>query len=164
MRRHCLRLGLSWQLGTSYMNLGIALLHAGFHDEAVTTLRQGGGVFREIGDAVFAARIDNMIAHASLAGDEIAESDRLTRGVLMTASALKEPQGIADGLYTLAAIAAARGDPERAATLAGAALPFGRRSPPGPRSLSKGDSGTLSAANRRIRQRGAMARRMADRT
>lgn len=117
----CLQLGLSWQLGTSYLNLGMALLHAGFRDEAVATLQEGGRVFREIGDAVFAARSENVIAHAALARDDIEEADHLARGALVRASTHNEPQGIADGLYTLAAIAAARADSERAATLAGAA-------------------------------------------
>jgi tetratricopeptide (TPR) repeat protein len=117
----CLQLGLSWQLGTSYLNLGIALLHAGFTDHAVSTLREGGRVYRQIGDEVFTARIDNTIAHAALARDDVDEADRLARAALVTASAHQERQGIADGLHTLAAIAAARGDSDRAATLAGAA-------------------------------------------
>jgi non-specific serine/threonine protein kinase len=117
----CVQLGMSWQLGTSYLNLGTALLHAGFPDEAVATLQEGGRVFRAIGDAVFAARSENAIAHAALARADIPEADRLARGALRMASAQQEPQGIADGLYVLAAVAAARADPERAAMLAGAA-------------------------------------------
>jgi tetratricopeptide (TPR) repeat protein len=117
----CLRLGISWQLGTSYLNLGTALLHAGFSDKALEALQEGGRVYRQIGDQVFAARIDNTIAHAALVQGDVAEADRLAREALMTASTQHERQGIADGLYTLAGIAAARSNPERAATLTGAA-------------------------------------------
>jgi predicted ATPase/DNA-binding XRE family transcriptional regulator len=118
----CLQLGLTWHLGTSYLNLGTALLHAGFPDEAVDTLQAGGRVYREIGDVVFAARSDNSIAHAALARNEVEDADRLARTALQMASEQGERQGIADGLYTLAAIAAARSDLERAAALAGAAV------------------------------------------
>lgn len=117
----CRSLGMSWQMGTSYLNLGTALLLAGFGEEAVTTLREAGQVYRQIGDQVFAARTDNAVAHAALARDDIAEADRLARGALAMAWEQQERQGIGDGLHTLAAIAAARSNPERAATLAGAA-------------------------------------------
>lgn len=117
----CRQLGVSWQLGTSYLNLGTALLHAGFSDEAVAALQEGGRVYRQIGDQVFAARVDNVLAHAALARGEVDEAGHLARGALLTVSVLQEHQGIADGLYTLAAVAAAQADHNRAATLAGAA-------------------------------------------
>jgi predicted ATPase/DNA-binding XRE family transcriptional regulator len=117
----CRRLGLSWQLGTSYLNLGTALLHAGFADDALETLRDGVRVYRELGDEVFAAHINNTMAHVALARDDIAEADRLAREALSSSSEQGERQGIADGLQTLAAVAGARSDPDRAATLAGAA-------------------------------------------
>jgi predicted ATPase/DNA-binding XRE family transcriptional regulator len=117
----CLQLGSSWQLGTSYLNLGVALLHAGFDDEAVANLEEAGHVYRRLGDEVFAARSDNSIAHAALARGDVAEAERLAREALRVASAQRERQGIGDGLHTLAAVAAARSDPDRAAMLAGAA-------------------------------------------
>jgi predicted ATPase/transcriptional regulator with XRE-family HTH domain len=117
----CAQLGSSWQLGTSYLNLGTALLHAGFHDNAVATLQKGGRVYRQLGDEVFAARTDNTIAHAALARGDVDEADSLARTALRTASEQQERQGIGDGLHTLAAVAAARSDPDRAATLTGAA-------------------------------------------
>jgi hypothetical protein len=49
------------------------------------------------------------------------EADSLARTALRTASEQQERQGIGDGLHTLAAVAAARSDPDRAATLTGAA-------------------------------------------
>jgi predicted ATPase/DNA-binding XRE family transcriptional regulator len=117
----CQSLGLSWQLGTSYLNLGTALLHAGFGNEAVSTLQEGLRVYRELGDDVFAARINNTMAHAALARGDIEEANRLACEALSSAAEHEERQGIGDGLQALAAVAAARADPERAARLAGAA-------------------------------------------
>jgi predicted ATPase/DNA-binding XRE family transcriptional regulator len=117
----CRQLGLSWQLGTSYLNLGTALLHADSVGDAQTTLRDGLRVYRELGDDIFAAHINNTMAHVALARNDIAGADRLGRQALSTSVEQGERQGIADGLHSLAAVAAARSDPDRAATLAGAA-------------------------------------------
>lgn len=117
----CHRLGISWELGTSHLNLGTALLHSGRMDEAVVTLHEGLRVYRELGDDIFAARITNTIAHAALARNAIAEADRLARDALVAAWEQGEREGTADGLETLAAVAAAGGELARAATLAGAA-------------------------------------------
>lgn len=116
----CRQLGVSWQLGTSCLNLGTTQLHSGSGD-ALATLQEGLRVYRELGDDIFAARINNTMAHAALARNDIAVADRLGREALSTAAQQGERQGIADGLHTLAAVAAARSDPDRAATLAGAA-------------------------------------------
>jgi tetratricopeptide (TPR) repeat protein len=117
----CRQLGLSWHLGTSYLNLGTALLHAGAADDALATLQDGLFVYRELGDEVFAARINNTMAHVALSRNDIAGADRLGREALSAAAEQGERQGIADGLHTLAAVAGAGSDPDRAATLAGAA-------------------------------------------
>jgi hypothetical protein len=61
------------------------------------------------------------MAHVALARNDIAEADRLGRDALATAAQHGERQGVADGLHTLAAVAAARSDLDRAAILAGAA-------------------------------------------
>jgi predicted ATPase/DNA-binding XRE family transcriptional regulator len=117
----CRRLGLTWQLGTSYLNLGTALLHARCADDAVAMLDAGLRVFRELGDDIFAARITNTIAHAALARRDIVPANQLARDALMAAWKQGEREGTADGLETLAAVAAAGGEAKRAATLAGAA-------------------------------------------
>ena len=117
----CRHLGLSWQLGTSYLNLGTALLHAGSGDDAVPILRDGLRVYRELGDDIFAAYIHNTMAHAALARNDIAGADRLARKALSTGAQQGQRQGIAEAMHTLAAVAAARSDSDRAATLAGAA-------------------------------------------
>jgi predicted ATPase/DNA-binding XRE family transcriptional regulator len=117
----CRRLGLSWQLGTSCLNLGNALLQTGSGDEAVAILREGLDVYQQLGDEIFAAHINNTLAHAALARKDIAEADRLGREALSTSAQQEERLGVGQGLHTLAGVAAARADPDRAATLAGAA-------------------------------------------
>jgi predicted ATPase/transcriptional regulator with XRE-family HTH domain len=117
----CRSLGLSWQLATSHLNLGAALLHSGRTEEAVASLDEALRLYRELGDDIFAARVLNHIAHAALADNDIARADRLAHEALASLAEQGERQGIAEGLETLAAVAAARSAVERAATLAGAA-------------------------------------------
>jgi predicted ATPase/transcriptional regulator with XRE-family HTH domain len=117
----CSRLGLSWQLATSHLNLGDALLRAGSPEDADAIFQQGLLLYRQLGDDIFAARMTNAIAQAALAMGEIERADRLARSALATQSKQEERQGIAEGLESLAAVAAARSDPDRAATLGGAA-------------------------------------------
>ena len=117
----CSRLGLSWQLATSHLNLGGALLRAGSPEDADAIFQEGLRLYRQLGDDIFAARITNASAQAALAMDEIERADSLARSALATQSTQEERQGIAEGLETLAAVASARSDPDRAATLGGAA-------------------------------------------
>ena len=60
-------------------------------------------------------------AQAALAGNQIDRAERLAREALTSVAALGERQGMVEGLLNLAAVAAARSEIERAATLAGAA-------------------------------------------
>jgi tetratricopeptide (TPR) repeat protein len=117
----CGRLGLSWQLATSHLNLGVALLHAGSPEDADAIFQEGLRLYRRLGDDIFAARITNASAQAALALDDIERADSLARSALAAQSKQQERQGIAEGLETLAAVAAARSEPDRAATLGGAA-------------------------------------------
>lgn len=116
----CEDVGVSWHLGTSYLNLGAALLHSGAGEEAAGALRAALRVYQELGDDVFAARVFNALAHAALARDDVADAAELARTGLSMAARHGERQGIADGLLTLAAVAAARSRPELAAQRAGA--------------------------------------------
>ena len=117
----CRGLGISWQLATSHLNLGAALLHCGRADEAVARFHDALRVYRVLGDDIFAARALNHIAHAALADNDLARADRLAREALASVAQQGERQGIAEGLETLAAVAAERAAVERAAILAGAA-------------------------------------------
>lgn len=116
----CRRLGPSWQLATSQLNLGAALLHVGRPADADAAFADGLRIYRHLGDDVFAARTINQRAQAALAEGDIDEATALGRDALAEFASHAEKQGIADGLETLAAVAAARSDPGRAATLAGA--------------------------------------------
>jgi tetratricopeptide (TPR) repeat protein len=120
----CQRLGPSWQLATSQLNLGAALLHVGRPgdaDAADAAFEEGLHLYRQLGDNVFAARSTNQRAQAALAQGDIERADTLGRDALAEFASYAERQGIAEGLETLAAVAAARSDPRRAAPLAGAA-------------------------------------------
>jgi len=116
----CRRLGLSWQLGTSHLNFGNALLHSGQVAEAERIYRDGLEVFRDMGDATFVARMSNVIAHVALARDDVDGADDLARDALRGFARQRERIGIAEALDTLAAVAAARAEADRAARLDGA--------------------------------------------
>ena len=116
----CRRLGVSWELGTSHLNLGDALLHSGHVTEAEHIYREGLRIYEQLGDAVFEARMKNALAHTALAESQIERADSLARDALRGFTRQREQMGIAAALDTLAAVAAARADPARAARLAGA--------------------------------------------
>lgn len=117
----CRSLGGGWQLATSHLNLGAALLHSGRVQEGATEFGEALRLYRELGDDVFAARALNHLAHAALTEDDVARADRLAREALVSVAEQRERQGIAETLETLAAVAATRSAVDRAATLAGAA-------------------------------------------
>jgi tetratricopeptide (TPR) repeat protein len=117
----CRPLGLSWQLATSHLNLGTSLMVSGSPEEAEATFEEGLEIYRQLGDDIFAARVTIAIAQAALAQNDIERADGLARSALAAFVEHAERQGIAQGLETLAAVAAAHGDADRAATLGGAA-------------------------------------------
>ncbi len=117
----CRPLGMSWQLATSYLNLGTALLHVGSTDAADATLQEGLRLYRELGDDIFATRVTNMRAQASLVRHDIDGANGFAREALLVLAEQGERQGIAEGLEIFAAVAAARVEPDRAARLSGAA-------------------------------------------
>jgi predicted ATPase len=117
----CQRLGPSWQLATSQLNLGATLLHVDRPGDADVAFAAGLRIYRQLGDDVFAARMTNQRAQAALAQRNVERATALARDALAQFASHAERQGIADALETLAAVAAARSDPGRAATLGGAA-------------------------------------------
>jgi len=116
----CRSLGVSWELGTSHLNYGDALLHSGQVAEAEHAYRKGLRVYEQLGDAVFEARMKNALAHAALAESHIERADSLARDALRGFTRQRERLGVAAVLDTLAAVAAASADAERAARLDGA--------------------------------------------
>jgi predicted ATPase/DNA-binding XRE family transcriptional regulator len=117
----CRGLGLTWQLGTSHLNLGNALLNSGQPAEAERLYAEGLTVFRQLGDETFAARMTNTIAHAALAQGDLKRAEGLARESLAGFAKQRDRMGVAEALQTMAAVAAARADSERAACLDGAA-------------------------------------------
>jgi tetratricopeptide (TPR) repeat protein len=117
----CSQLGLTWQLGTSHLNLGNALLHSGEPGEAERHYGEGLTVYRELGDDTFAARMRNSIAQVALARDDVERADGLAREALAGFVTHGDRFGVAEAIDTLAAVAAVRADPDRAARLDGAA-------------------------------------------
>lgn len=116
----CRSLGVSWELGTSHLNYGDALLHSGQVAAAERAYREGLRVYEQLGDAVFAARMKNALAHTALAENHIERADSLAKDALTGFTRQRERIGIAAALDTLAAVAAAHADAERAARLDGA--------------------------------------------
>jgi predicted ATPase/transcriptional regulator with XRE-family HTH domain len=116
----CRGLGVSWELGTSYLNYGDALLHSGQVAEAEGVYREGLRIHQQLGDAVFVARMKNALAHTALAENHIERAGRLAKDALTGFTKQRERIGVAAALDTLAAVAAARADSERAAQLDGA--------------------------------------------
>lgn len=117
----CQRLGPSWQLAISQLNLGTVLLHTGRPGDADAAFAAGLRIYRQLGDDVFAARATNQRAQAALAQGRTGQAASLARDALAEFAGHAERQGIAEALETLAAVAAEQSDPDRAATLAGAA-------------------------------------------
>ena len=117
----CRSLGLSWQLGTSHLNYGNALLHTGRLAEADEVYQRGRDAYRRLGDETFAAHITVALAHTALARDDVEAAERLAREALVTFVRLAERIGIAEALDTIAGVAARRDEGERAARLDGAA-------------------------------------------
>jgi predicted ATPase/transcriptional regulator with XRE-family HTH domain len=116
----CRSLGVSWELATSHLNYGDALLHSGQVTEAEAVYREGLRIYERLGDVVFAARMKNALAHTALAENHIERADSLAKDALTGFTRQRERIGVAAALDTLAAVAAARADVERAARLDGA--------------------------------------------
>jgi predicted ATPase/DNA-binding XRE family transcriptional regulator len=141
----CQRLGPSWQLATSHLNLGAALLHVGRPGDADAAFAAGLRIYRQLGDDIFAARTTNQRAQTALAQWDVERADALAQDALAEFASHAERQGIADGLETLAAVAAARSDPGRAATLAGAAAAIRK-------TIAASQSPDLTITNRFLRE------------
>jgi len=96
----CRSLGESWELGTSYLNYGDALLHSGQVAAAEGAYREGLGVYEQLGDAVFAARMKNALAHTALAENRIESADSLAKDALTGFTRQRERIGVASALNT----------------------------------------------------------------
>lgn len=117
----CRNLGQTWQLATSHLNLGLAMLHSGDLNAAETVLGDGLKTYLELGDETFAARTKVAISHVEISRGNHSKAEESTRAALATFAATQEPQGMAEALVTIAALKAATGDNRSAAELHGAA-------------------------------------------
>lgn len=117
----CERLGLSWQLGTSHLNYGNALLHSGDLVAAERTYTAGLAVYRQLGDETFAARMRVALAQTALMRRDVGTATDLARDALHAFAVQRERLGIAEALDALAAVAAARRELAQSAMLDGAA-------------------------------------------
>ncbi len=114
----CREHGRTWQLATSFMNLGNAVLHAGDPERAGHLFEEGLVVYRELGDVSFAARTTVWLAHVALAQGRIDDADRLAAEALGAIEGRGDRLNLAEVIEVRAAVAAARGDAPKAAELA----------------------------------------------
>lgn len=110
-----------WILATSLLNLALAHLAAGSPAEARPLIGEALRGYEAIGDQRFRARCLCYLGMTSLLEDDATHATALFATSLAAFRELDEPAGTAEALAGLAAVAAATGDPERAAVLAGAA-------------------------------------------
>jgi predicted ATPase/DNA-binding XRE family transcriptional regulator len=112
--------GPEWLLATSLLNLGMALAHAG-DERAEPVLHRSRDLYAALGDEHFEARTVLYSGYAALQRHEPDVGESLFRECLILFWELDDLWGTTEALEGLAAVAAAQGSAERAATIAGAA-------------------------------------------
>jgi hypothetical protein len=112
-------LGSDWILATSLLNLGMGHLAAGDTRRARVVIGEALPAYAEIGDERFHARCLGYLGMASLVEDDPDRARGLFGQSLAAFRELGEPAGMAEGLVGMAAVDAATGHLDRAATLAG---------------------------------------------
>lgn len=113
--------GDEWIIATSYLNLGLGHLSAGNVGSARSALGEALRIYERMKDERFHARCLGYLGMAALFADDTVRARSLFSESLRAFHRLAEPGGTAEGLSGLAAIAAAVGEPKKAALLAGAA-------------------------------------------
>lgn len=117
----CEKSTVRWLLATSKLNLGLVRLHLRQLSEAARLLDEAGGLFVEVGDARFAARVNAYRGHLALLRRDTAEAKRSFTEALHRFAAVADEAGIAESLEGSAATLAADGFDEPAALVWGAA-------------------------------------------
>jgi predicted ATPase/transcriptional regulator with XRE-family HTH domain len=113
--------GDEWIIATSYLNLGLGHLSASDVHSAQPALGEALRVYELLKDERFHARCLGYLGMAALLADDTVRARSLFSESLRAFHRLAEPGGTAEGLSGLAAIAAAVGEPTKAAVLGGAA-------------------------------------------
>jgi tetratricopeptide (TPR) repeat protein len=116
----CRELGPSWLLGTSHLNLGSALMHAGDADSG-SHFEDAMKVYRDIGDENFASRATEQLGYPALQAGDKRQARSLFATALEAYRDLDDRWGLAEALEGFSALNAASGNHEAAARLAGAA-------------------------------------------
>ncbi|MFL5799443.1 MAG: ATP-binding protein [Actinomycetota bacterium] len=117
----CREVGPQWLLATSLFNLGTAELLVGDAEQGQALFEEALALYRELGDAHFSARVLGYLAYPALQGGDVERARSLTATSLGLSVELADTWGIAEGLERISAVHAARGEPDRAARVAGAA-------------------------------------------
>lgn len=117
----CQRLGTSWHLATSFLNLSVATRQAGDHARTLALLEDALKIYSELGNATFVARTTVYLGYAALLRGEPSLAEEHFARSLKAFRQLEEKKGIAESLDGIARINAYHRKSERAARLAGAA-------------------------------------------
>jgi ATP/maltotriose-dependent transcriptional regulator MalT len=103
------------------MNLGDAVLHSGDAEKARGLFEEGLAIYRELGDVAFTARVMVWLGHVALEQGRIDDAEALAAGALDALGGRGDRLNIAEIQEVMAAVAATRGDFERATGFAGEA-------------------------------------------
>jgi predicted ATPase/transcriptional regulator with XRE-family HTH domain len=117
----CQRVGPSWHLATSFLNLGLATMQARDHARTQNLLNQARLVYKALGNDTFVARTQGYLGYAALLRGEPSLAEDLFAESLGAFSRLGDRRGVAEGLDGLAAVNATHTRAPRTAQLAGAA-------------------------------------------
>jgi predicted ATPase len=117
----CRKLGPSWHLATSLLNLAQPTMHVGNLEGADALLQEARELYRELGDRHFAARSEAYLAHTRLLAGDAERARSLFASSLRKFDEIGERGGIAEALAGMSAVGAAEGHPLHAARIAGAA-------------------------------------------
>jgi predicted ATPase len=114
------RLGRSWHLATSLLNLGTALRHYGIPAEARPLLGRALQLYTDLGDRHFTARALIQLGYADLGLGDSRSAGEQIQSAMKIAADLGDGWGIAEGLEGVATVRS-EFDPHPAAQLWGAA-------------------------------------------
>ena len=117
----------SWGAAIALVGLGRVESVLGDEDRAAECYVRAGRVAREHSDTLATLITDHHIGRVQLFAGRLDEAESTFRASVQLSDSLGMEGGVADGLEGLSAIAAVRGEPERAGLLSGAAAALRQR-------------------------------------
>jgi predicted ATPase len=120
-------IGDAWGAALALVGLGRVESVLGDEDRAAASYLRAGQVAREHSDVLATMISDHHIGRVQLFAGRIDEAERTFRDSVQLSGELSMEGGVADGLEGLSAIAASRGEVERAGVLSGAAAALRQR-------------------------------------